>query len=60
MRPNKFLLLFGSKLGFSRIADLLSSAHRMHDFINFRQPKFTRFEHNTSIGVAMNPFGTEF
>jgi len=25
-----------------------------------RRPNFTKFEHNTSIGVAMNPFGTEF
>jgi len=32
----------------------------MHDFIDFRQPRFTKFEHNTLIGVAMNPFGTEF
>jgi len=24
------------------------------------RPNFTKFEHNTSIGVAMNPFGTEF
>jgi len=23
-----------------------------------RPPNFTKFEHNTSIGVAMNPFGT--
>jgi len=26
----------------------------------FRRPNFTKFEHNASIGVAMNPFGTEF
>jgi len=26
----------------------------------FRRPSFTKFEHNTSIGVAMNPFGTKF
>jgi len=26
----------------------------------FRQPNFTKFEHNTSIGEAMNPFTTEF
>jgi len=32
----------------------------MHDFADFRQPNFTIFEDNTSIGVAMNPFGTEF
>jgi len=25
-----------------------------------RQPNFTKFEHNTSIGVAMKTFGTEF
>jgi len=25
-----------------------------------RQPNFTKFEHNTSIGVEINPFGTEF
>jgi len=25
-----------------------------------RRPNFTKFEHNTSIGEAMNPFGTEF
>jgi len=28
--------------------------------IYFRQPNFTKFEHNTSIGVTMNPFWTEF
>jgi len=55
-----YCLLFGTKLGFSRILDSPSSAHRMHDFTDFRQPNFTKFEHNTSIGVAMNPFGTEF
>jgi len=32
----------------------------MHDFTDFRQPHFTKFEHNTSIGVVMHPFGTEF
>jgi len=32
----------------------------MHGFTDFRQPNFTKFEHNTSIGVAMNPFGKEF
>jgi len=26
----------------------------------FRQPNFTKFEHNTSIGVSMKTFGTEF
>jgi len=26
----------------------------------FPQPNFMKFEHNTSIGVAMNLFGTEF
>jgi len=51
---------YGSMLDFSRILDSLSSAHRMHDFTDFRRPNFTKFEHNTSIGVAMNPFGTEF
>jgi len=25
-----------------------------------RRPNFTKFEHNTSIGVVMNPFGTDF
>ena len=25
-----------------------------------RRPNFTKCEHNTSIGIAMNPFGTEF
>jgi len=25
-----------------------------------RRPNFTKFEHNKSIGVAMNPFRTEF
>jgi len=25
-----------------------------------RRPNFTKFEHSTSIGVAMNPFGTKF
>jgi len=25
-----------------------------------RRPNFTKFEHNTSIGVAINPLGTEF
>jgi len=25
-----------------------------------RRPNFTRFEHNTSTGVAMNPFGIKF
>jgi len=29
-------------------------------FTDFLSPNFTKFEHNTSIGVAMNPFGTEF
>jgi len=24
------------------------------------RPNFTKFEHNTTIGVAMNHFGTEF
>ena len=32
----------------------------IHDFTDFRQPNVTKFEHNTSIGVATNPFGTEF
>jgi len=32
----------------------------MHDFTDFRQPNFTKFERNTSIGVAMNLLGTEF
>ena len=45
---------------YSRIFDLLSSAHRMHDFTDFRQLNFTKFKHNTSIGVAMNLFETEF
>ena len=35
------------------------SAHRMDDFTDFRQPNFTKFEYNTSIGVAMNLFGTD-
>ena len=26
----------------------------------FRRPNFTKFEHNTSIGVAINDIGTEF
>jgi len=26
----------------------------------FRWPNFTKFEHNTSIGVVMKTFGTEF
>jgi len=25
----------------------------------FRRPNFSKFEHNTSLGVHMNPFGTE-
>jgi len=25
-----------------------------------RRPNFTKFEHKTSTGVAMNPFGTKF
>ena len=54
----ELLLLFGSKLGFSRIFDSLSSAHRIHDFTDFRRPNFTKFERNTSIGIAMNPFIT--
>jgi len=54
------LVLLGSKLGFGRTLDSLSSANRMHDFSDFRQPNFTKFEHNTSLGVAMNPFGTKF
>jgi len=53
------MFLFGWKLGFSRILDSLSSAHCVHDFTDFRQPNFTKFGHNTSVGVAMNPFGTE-
>jgi len=40
--------------------DSLSSALRMHDFTDFRRPDFTKFKHKTSIGVAMNTFGTEF
>jgi len=52
--------LFGSNLGFSRILESLSSAHRMHDFTDFRQPNCTKFEHNTSIGVGINPSGIEF
>jgi len=28
----------------------------MHDFTYFRQPNFTKFEQNTSIGVAVFPF----
>jgi len=32
----------------------------MHDFTDFRRANFTKFEHNTSIGVAMNPFETEY
>jgi len=47
--------LFGSKLGFSRILDSLSSAHSMHDFTDFRLPNFTKFEHKKSMGIAMNP-----
>jgi len=43
-------------IDFNRIRDSLSSAHRMHDFTDFRQPDFTKFEHSTSIGVAMNLF----
>jgi len=27
---------------------------------NFRPPNFTKFEHNTSIGVAMKTFGIDF
>ena len=52
--------LFRSKRGFSWILDSLSSAHRLHDFTDFCQPNFTKFEHNTSIGVAMYPFRTKF
>jgi len=40
--------------------DSVLSAHRMHEFTDFCQPNFTKYEHNTSIGVAMNPFETEF
>jgi len=40
------------------ILDSLSSTHRMHDCTDFRQRNFTKFEHSTSICVAMNP-GTE-
>ena len=29
-------------------------------FTDFRRPNFKKFEHNTSFGVTMNPFGTEF
>jgi len=54
-----FIILLEA-VGFSRILDSLSSAHRMHDFTDFRQPNFTKFERNTSIGVAMNLLGTEF
>jgi len=32
----------------------------MHDFTDFRQPNFTKFEYNTLIGVAMNTFGNIF
>jgi len=33
----------------------------MHDFTDFPSAKFhKKFEHNTSIGVAMKTFGTEF
>jgi len=31
-----------------------------HDFADFRRPIFTKFEHNTSIGVATKTFGAEF
>ena len=40
--------------------DSLSRVHRMHDITDFRQPSFTKFEHNMLIGFTMNPFGTEF
>ena len=52
-------LLFVLKLRFSRMHSL-ASAHQMRDFTDFRQSNFTKFEHNTSISVAMNPFETEF
>jgi len=32
----------------------------MRDFSDFHQRNLMKFEHNTSIGVAMNPFGTKF
>ena len=53
-------LLFGLKIGFRRILDSLSSAHCVHDFTDFRQQNFTKFEPSTSVGVAMNPFRTKF
>jgi len=61
-------LFFDSKLCFSQIFDSLSIAHnRMHDFTDFRRAKFheisrnfTKFEYNTSVDVAMNPFEKEF
>jgi len=33
------------------LLDSLLSAHRMHDFTDFRQPNFTKFEHNMSRSV---------
>jgi len=30
-----------------------------NDITDFRRPNFTKFEHNTSIGVVMNLFGRE-
>jgi len=32
----------------------------MQEFSDVRQPNFTKFEHNTSMGVAMNHLGQNF
>jgi len=43
----------------SAVANFLSGKQRTILPIS-RLPNFTKFEHNKSIGVAMNPFVTEF
>jgi len=49
--------MFGSKIGFSRILDSLSTAHRMHDFTDFHQPHSTTGWIKIALGmeVALGP-----
>jgi len=45
----------------SSLKSLCSLSHLlMSSCTDFCQQNFTKFKHNTSIGIAMNPFGTKF
>ena len=46
-------LLFGSKLGLSRILDSISSGHHMHGFTDFHQPNFISRNLNTTHQSVM-------